>query len=382
MICVDAWRVAGLSIKESFLKADRKYEIVDHLGNVRVVIANQRIPVDANGDSLVDYYKPLVKEISDYYPYGWVKFYGNYEFGANSGSLFEDWDSTKGTYYTLYRLLDARIARWYQVEPKIESYGTWSGYSYVFNNPVKSVDVLGLDTIFGDANARGDFNAVYNIVSNELEARKKVLDDLMEEWRKKHHKWGEKRLERWKRKVAKANQAYSDILQFKQVLDDIINSSVKFYIFSDTTRGGGTRIVSNDSVVIRYGQGWYTSLMHELRHGVGYLWGELDNRGAYDFEDERIAYRFEWYFFNVLLFPRKVGKMYVMYFNQKENNPVKNENVAKRWNFDSFIEILYGSYLDDKPAGYSNIEWLIQKQYSEISYIVKTWRQICSKSTQ
>jgi len=141
--------------KDSSLKADRKYELVDHLGNVRVVIANQRVPVDTNGDSLVDYYKPLVEEISDYYPYGWVKFYGNYEFGANAGSLFEDWDSTSGTYYTLYRLLDARIARWYQVEPKIESYGTWSGYSYVFNNPVKSVDVLGLDTFIYEQGENG-----------------------------------------------------------------------------------------------------------------------------------------------------------------------------------------------------------------------------------
>jgi len=35
---------------------------------------------------------------------------------------------TRGTYYTLYRLLDARVARWYQVEPKIDQYGMWSGY--------------------------------------------------------------------------------------------------------------------------------------------------------------------------------------------------------------------------------------------------------------
>jgi len=92
---------------------------------------------------VVAYYKPLVKEISDYYPYGWQKFLGKYQFGANAGSLFEDWDSTRGTYYTLYRLLDARIARWYQVEPLWESYVNESGYAVVGNNPILYIDENG-----------------------------------------------------------------------------------------------------------------------------------------------------------------------------------------------------------------------------------------------
>ena len=153
-IGVDAWGVVGLYVKRSFLEPERKYELVDHLGNVRVVIADQRVPVSEDGTTIA-YYKPKVLNISDYYPYGWVKFHMDYSFGANAGSLFENWDSARGTYYTLYRLLDSRIARWYQVEPKVESYGTWSGYSYVFNNPVKSVDMLGLDTFVYEKDKNG-----------------------------------------------------------------------------------------------------------------------------------------------------------------------------------------------------------------------------------
>jgi len=129
--------------KDSSFKADRKYELVGHLGNVRVVIANQRIPVDANGDSLVDYYKPLVKEISDYYPYGWVKFHMNYSFGANAGSLFEEWDSSRGTYYTVHRFLDARLVRWYQVDPKWGVNISESPYVVNRGNPVNAVDPEG-----------------------------------------------------------------------------------------------------------------------------------------------------------------------------------------------------------------------------------------------
>jgi len=164
------------------LRAKRKYELTDHLNNVRVVIRDQRVPVSTNGNA-VAYYKPLVHEISDYYPYGWQKILGCYQFGANAGSLFEDWDSTRGTYYTLYRLLDARVARWYQVEPQD---GLSSIYSFVFveGKVTIYVDPLG-DTIrFMDAygsevmmNALrdifGDSNPFY-IEGNELRVRDSV----------------------------------------------------------------------------------------------------------------------------------------------------------------------------------------------------------------
>ncbi len=129
------------------LRSERRYELTDHLGNVRVVIADQRVPVSTNGTT-VAYYKPLVKSVHDYYPFGWVKFHMDYSFGANAGSLFEDWDSTKGTYYTLYRLLDSRIARWYQVEPRWEEYAMWSGYVVNMGNPVVAVDPFGRDTVW------------------------------------------------------------------------------------------------------------------------------------------------------------------------------------------------------------------------------------------
>ncbi len=79
------------------------------------------------------------QSVHDYYPFGWVKFLGHYEFGANAGSLFEDWDSTKGTYYTLYRVLDVRVGRWYQVEPRIDSNFVVSPYVFV-RNPVLMSD--------------------------------------------------------------------------------------------------------------------------------------------------------------------------------------------------------------------------------------------------
>jgi len=130
--------------KDSSLKADRKYELVDHLGNIRVVIANQRIPVDTNGDSLVDYYKPLVKSIHDYYPFGWEKQLTTvepYPF-TYQGQLF---DRDLGWQYYRYRNYDPMIARFYQVEPLIDSFPQWGGYVFGHNSIIYGIEIEGLE---------------------------------------------------------------------------------------------------------------------------------------------------------------------------------------------------------------------------------------------
>ena len=131
-----------------WLKPTRKYELTDHLGNVRVVIADQRIAVPDSSGQVVAYYKPKVVGVYDYYPYGWVKIRtGGYWFGANGGSLMESWDSTGGTYYTLFRMLDSRVGRWWGVEPRWEEYVEVSGYGVNANAPTIVAGWFGSDTL-------------------------------------------------------------------------------------------------------------------------------------------------------------------------------------------------------------------------------------------
>ena len=75
-----------------------------------------------------------------YYPYGktlreWNV--GSEDFGYQSSQK----DKEKGTYYTLYRALDAEIARWHQYDPKATPFE--SPYTSMANNPVMYNDVLG-----------------------------------------------------------------------------------------------------------------------------------------------------------------------------------------------------------------------------------------------
>ena len=127
------------------LKAERKYELTDHLNNVRVVIIDQRVPVpDSNNQNIVAYYKPLVKSIHDYYPFGWEKqltTVNPYPFNYQ-GQLF---DTELGWEYYRYRNYDPMIARFYQVEPLVDEYPMWSGYIFSGNMVVFSIEMEGLE---------------------------------------------------------------------------------------------------------------------------------------------------------------------------------------------------------------------------------------------
>ena len=60
-------------VRRYALKPTRKYELTDHLGNVRVVIADQRMAAADSSGQVVAYYKPKIVGIYDYCPFGWMK---------------------------------------------------------------------------------------------------------------------------------------------------------------------------------------------------------------------------------------------------------------------------------------------------------------------
>jgi RHS repeat-associated protein len=76
----------------SYYRGLRRYELVNHLGNVLAVISDRKIAVPLSGSSLIAHYEPDVITATDYYPFGMRmpgRQYGN-------GPVFAggDYDST------------------------------------------------------------------------------------------------------------------------------------------------------------------------------------------------------------------------------------------------------------------------------------------------
>lgn len=104
------------------------YEMTDHLGNVRAVIAK-------NGTTAE------VRMYTDYYPYGMPIVSGgtnDYRYGfqgKNSENDAEtDWNSFE------LRMYDSRIARWLQYDPETQFH---SPYIAMGNNPINGIDANG-----------------------------------------------------------------------------------------------------------------------------------------------------------------------------------------------------------------------------------------------
>ena len=133
----------------------KQYELKDHLGNVRVVIADVKLHTNGNnmGNDLDnidenDYFSPHVLSFNDYYPFGmtikdrsWFDANGAYRYGFNGMEKNLDINDGGNDYTTMWRQYDARIGRWKSVDPKYSA--NESFYSAFSNDPIANNDLLG-----------------------------------------------------------------------------------------------------------------------------------------------------------------------------------------------------------------------------------------------
>ncbi len=111
------------------------YHLKDHLGNIRVTIND-------NGDVLA---------YNDYYPFG-LQMAGrvynaaveNNTYKYNSKEL--DQETGLSWYYFGGRFYDPEVMRFPVSDRYANKYPSWSGYQYVFNNPLRFTDMTG-DTV-------------------------------------------------------------------------------------------------------------------------------------------------------------------------------------------------------------------------------------------
>lgn len=131
---------------------EKRYELVNHLGNVLSVISDRRFATeDAGASGNVKFYEPDVVSAQDYDPFGMVMAGKNWSVGIAEGYRFgfngyENTDEILGNSTAVdygARVYDARIGKFFSIDPRYHEYAWQSPYAYYSNNPILTVDFQG-----------------------------------------------------------------------------------------------------------------------------------------------------------------------------------------------------------------------------------------------
>lgn len=146
---IDYGELSGL-VKENTglfrITAGKKvYELTNHLGNVNVVISDQKIAIEgASGE--VDYYAAEILSITDYYAFG-SPMYGRdqqisvYRYGFNGQEKETEVTGSESHTSAEFWMYDTRIGRRWELDPK--PIISLSPYSVLLNSPILNCDLLG-----------------------------------------------------------------------------------------------------------------------------------------------------------------------------------------------------------------------------------------------
>jgi RHS repeat-associated protein len=137
-----------LSNSVSVVFGKKKYELSDWLGNVRVVINDRKTPVNS-GNATVGY-KAQVVSVTDYYSFGSEIAERTYEvvkplyrFGFQAQEKDNEIYGKGNTYYFKFREHDARIGRFWSVDPLAAKYPWNSPYAFAMNRLIDGIELEG-----------------------------------------------------------------------------------------------------------------------------------------------------------------------------------------------------------------------------------------------
>jgi len=123
------------------------YELIDWLGNVRVVVSNKKVEDSVSGGVVMNY-KPEVLSVRDYYSFGApimerISDISKYRYGYQRQEMDNEISGFCNHYEFRYRGYDPRIGRFWSVDPLFSKYPWNSPYAFAENRVVDGVDLEG-----------------------------------------------------------------------------------------------------------------------------------------------------------------------------------------------------------------------------------------------
>ncbi len=126
------------------------YELTDHRSNVYNVVSDRKLEIDG-GNSTALGYESEILSATDYYPYGMTmpgRSYTNgdsYRYGFQGQEGDDELKGTGNSWNYKYRMHDARIGRFFAVDPLAPQYPHNSPYAFSENSVIRFVELEGLE---------------------------------------------------------------------------------------------------------------------------------------------------------------------------------------------------------------------------------------------
>src|SRR6476661_4231520 len=145
---VSTTQTAGYFTRSIGLK---KYELTDHLGNVRALVSDIKLP-ESNST-----YKPDLLAYYNYYPFGMMQpgranptngtSNGGYRYGFNGKEMDNNSELGLATYDYGFRIYNPGIVKFLSEDPLTKDYPELTPYQFASNRPIDGIDLDGKEFV-------------------------------------------------------------------------------------------------------------------------------------------------------------------------------------------------------------------------------------------